>query len=143
MKKSASILSLIGTLLVLILTQACATTLQPAATTSTVLFTEGSRQHTAMLLIALPPQDVYAGLIRIIEGEPNLTIINREDERYFIEVEKDGKQIAGQASDLGHGETLLFLWADAGDTGDTGANINRRSVNRICDELKVKCEVKN
>lgn len=134
---------LLSTMLILILAQACATTLQPAATSSTVLFTEGSRHHTAMLLIALPPQDVYAGLLRIIESEPDLTVINREDERYLIEVMKDGRQVAGQASDIGHGETLLFLWADAGDTGDTGANINRRSVNRICHELKVKCEVRN
>lgn len=143
MKKSASLPLLLSIILVLILTQACATTLQPVATTSTVLFTEGSRQHTAMLLIALPSKDVYAGLLRIIESQPDLTVINREDERYLIEVEKDGRQVAGQASDIGHGETLLFLWADAGDTGDTGANINRKSVNRICHELKVKCEVKN
>lgn len=140
-KLKLSLLTVAGSLYIC-LTQGCATALHPAASTGTVMYTMGARQHTAMLQIALPPADVYSGLLRIVKRDPAVVIENQNDKRFLLEVEKNSKRLTGQATDLGRRETLLFLWADAGDSSETGAQLMKKVVKEICTELAVKCEVK-
>jgi hypothetical protein len=39
--------------------------------------------------------------------------------------------------------TILFLWADAGNSGMTGHDLAKRAMQQICDELKVECQMQD
>ena len=125
-----------------LLVTGCATALQPAASQAAVLYTEGARQHTAMLQISLPAPDVYEGLLRVVSCRSDLTVVNRNDERLLVEIAKDGMNLAAQATSLSHDGTLLFLWADTGDSGRSGNDLTRTAIEAICGELAVDCRVR-
>jgi hypothetical protein len=104
---------------------------------TTVVYTEGSRQHTAAVELPIAPREVFASMSRIIEERPGIEILARDEEAHLIEVLSDEKQLTGQATDLGNGETLLFIWADAGNSGETGEDLALSAVKLICDDLNV------
>lgn len=120
----------------------CGTALQPVATTGAILYTQGARQHTAMLQISLPSTEVYAGLLRVVEKRPDLKVINKNDKRLFVEVEKNGQNLSAQATSLAGNETLLFIWADTGASGRAGRDLTQIATEAICNELGVQCKVK-
>jgi len=122
--------------------QSCGTALQSTAMTSSIIYTKGARQHTAMLQINLPPADVYNGLLKVIAKRPDLKTLNTNTQRYLIEVEKDGQFLSAQATSLSNDQTLLFIWADAGNTGRTGQELAQTATEAICKELGVQCKVK-
>ena len=122
--------------------QACGTALQSTAMTSSIIYTKGARQHTAMLQISLPPSDVYNGLLKVIAKRPDLKTLNTNTQRYLSEVEKDGQFLSAQATSLSNDQTLLFIWADAGNTGRTGQELAQTATEAICKELGVQCKVK-
>jgi len=122
---------------------ACATLLQPVASSGAVIYTQGARQHTAMLQIDLPPAEVYAGLHRVIAQHPEFSVVNRNDKNYFIEILSDDRNLTAQATSLAAGQTLLFLWADAGNGGNSGQALMRAAISKICTELAAECVVKS
>lgn len=115
--------------------------LQPMTSTGLVVYTKGASQHTASVQLALPPNEVYAGMIATIDSMPELKVVNRDDRRFFIEVVEGTRRVSGQATDLGRGETLLFVWADAGNTGQSGRKLALEAVELLCTEMKVECSV--
>jgi len=117
--------------------------LQPVTSTGLVIYTRGATQDTASVRLPLPPGEVYRGVLGMIERRPHVTVINRNDSRYLLEVEDSGRRMTGQATDLGRGETLLFIWVDAGDSGQTGKEIMEDAITTVCSELAVKCEVQD
>ena len=125
-----------------LLVTGCATALQPVASQAAVLYTEGARQHTAMLQISLPAPDVYEGLLRVVSCRSDLALVNRNDERLLVEIAKDGMNLAAQATSLSHDGTLLFLWADTGESGRSGNDLTRTAIEAICGELAVDCRVR-
>ena len=120
----------------------CATALQPVASQAAVLYAEGARQQTAILQISLPAPDVYQGLLRVVSRRGDLFLVNRNDERLLLEIAKDGMNLAAQATSLSHDETLLFLWADTGESGPSGNDLTRTATEEICGELAVDCRVR-
>ena len=74
---------------------------------------------------------------RIVDSRSGLEILARDEEAYLLEVVSGEKQLTGQATDLGNGETLLFIWTDAGDSGQTGEDLALSAIKRICDDLGV------
>ncbi|MGD8576976.1 MAG: hypothetical protein PVG50_06295 [Thiohalophilus sp.] len=135
---------LLSVLTGLVFLQGCGTALWPVATEGTVLYTQGARQHTAMLQIDLPPDRVYQVLLDGLKTRPHLKLINQDPKSYLIEVERDdGASLSGQATLLSDGNTLLFLWADAGSSGSTGKDLARLAAEGICKELSVTCTVRN
>jgi hypothetical protein len=126
--------SFLGLCLVILTIQGCE---RYATRKAVVVYTKGASQHTASVELALPPEKVYAGMIRILEKNPEWKIMNRNESRYLVEVEQGEKRLAGQATDLGRGSTLLFIWADAGQSGQTGRGLALTAVKNICKELNI------
>jgi hypothetical protein len=96
-----------------------------------------------MLQIHLPPGEVYKTMVKMAEKRPDLKIVNQNPGRYFIEVQKNGQSLSAQATELSEGQTLLFIWADAGETNQTGQELTHSAAEDICKELAVKCIVKD
>ncbi len=126
------------------LTPACTPlALQPATSAGLVVYSKGASQNTASVRLALPPDAVYRGMLGMLERRPELTVINRNDKRYLLEVTDGERRLTGQATDLGRGETLLFIWIDAGDSGQTGRDLMEDAIKVVCTELAVECEVQD
>jgi hypothetical protein len=114
------------------------------ARTATVVYTSGARQHTAAVELAVAAEDVYAALIRIISENPDVEIVDRNDPALLIEItERKQRRITGQVTKLGTGNSLLYIWADAGSSGQTGHELAISAVEAICDELGVDYELVN
>lgn len=126
-------------ILLLAFAQSCGTALQPVATTGSILYTQGVRQHTAMLQIHLPPAEVYNALLKVVANRPDLKLLNKNAQRLLIEIEKEGQFLSAQATSLSENQTLLFLWADAGKSGRTGQDLARSATEEICKQLAVEC----
>lgn len=136
----AKILFLSGSLAIV---HGCGTILQPVATEGSIMYTRGARQHTAMVQVHLPPAEVYKGMLRIVADDQRLKVINKNASRYLVEVEEDGRFVSAQATELSDGQTLLFIWADAGKSGQSGRELTRAAAESICKELAVKCVEKS
>jgi len=121
--------------------QGCATALQPAASTGLIVHTRGASQHTATVQLAVPPGKVYGGMLRVAARHPEFRVVNKVQSRFLLEVEDGTRRLTGQATDLGGGKTLLFMWADAGGSGQTGRALALDAVKEICAELAVQCRM--
>lgn len=108
-----------------------------------VVHTAGSKKHTAAVQVPLPAPEVYATIVRLVEDNPDLIIENRNDKAYLIEVAEDSQVLTGQVTDLGAGRSLLYVWADAGESGVTGKELAADVVERVCDKLGVQYELVN
>jgi hypothetical protein len=58
----------------------------------------------------------------------------------LIEAEQGKRSVAAQATELGSNSTLLFIWADAGDSAGTGRDLAAEAMQDICNELDVRCK---
>ena len=106
-----------------------------------VTHTAGSSQHTAAVKVPVKPEAVYAAMIRIITAEDGgLGIISRNDEAFMVEVDGDGARLTGQVTKLDSRQSLLYIWADAGLSDQTGRSLAISSIEGICDELGVDYE---
>ena len=106
-----------------------------------VTHTAGSSQHTAAVIVPVEPAAVYAAMIRIVTAENGgVEVINRNDKAYMLEVERDGARLTGQVTKLDARQSLLYIWADAGLSDQTGRSLAIASVGRVCDELGVSYE---
>lgn len=105
-----------------------------------VVYTRGARQHTATAELAVPPREVYEAMVRIAEDSPGWKVVNKNPTRMLVEAEEGGRSVAGQATELGSNSTMLFIWADAGDSGQTGQDLAREAMRDVCKELDVKCK---
>jgi len=109
------------------------------ASAGMVVYTKGARQHTATVQIVRPPAEVYAAMLRILARRPDLKVINNDEKHYLLEVTEGGKNLTGQATQLDSNSTLFFIWADAGDSGQTGQDLALDAMREVCTELKVQC----
>jgi hypothetical protein len=121
--------------------QGCATMLQPVASTGLIVHARGASQHTATVQLALPPGEVFAGMLRVAARHPEFRVVNKVQSRFLLEVKDGTRRLTGQATDLGGGKTLLFMWTDAGGSGQTGRELALDAVKEICTELAVQCRM--
>ncbi len=105
-----------------------------------VVYTRGARQHTATAELAVPPPEVYDAMVRIAERSPGWKVVNMNPIRLLVEAEEGGRSVAAQATEVGTNSTMLFVWADAGDSGQTGQSLAAETMQDICKELDVKCK---
>ena len=108
-----------------------------------VVYSAGSKQHTAAVQIPIPASEVYAVFVRLLVSESGLEFESRNDQAFLIEVAQDGKNLTGQVTKLGAEASLLYVWADAGESGITGQELAISVVERVCDELGVEYELVN
>lgn len=117
--------------------------LQPATSTGLAVYTKGASRHTARVQLARPPNEVYAGMLAVVRDELKWTVVSQDDRRFFLEAAEGTRRLSGQATDLGRGATLLFVWADAGETGETGRDLALKAVEALCTDLGVDCTVED
>lgn len=133
-----------GRISVLILALALnACILQPGgdvANAAMVVHTAGATQHTAAVRMPVRSDKLYVALLRIIESEPDIEVLNRNDRGMLLEVAEHGEKITGQITKLSDRESLLYLWADTGVSGRSASELNAVIVERICNDLGVTYE---
>jgi len=105
-----------------------------------VVHTAGSAQHTAAVRLPVQSADAYAALLSIVDGDPTIEIVNRNDKGMLLEVTEEGERLTGQVTSLGPTESLLYIWADAGVSGRTGSELASITIEAVCDELGVAFE---
>ena len=108
-----------------------------------VVHTAGSKKHTAAVQVPVAAAEVFATIVRLIEDNPDLLIESRNDKAFLIEVAQGSTSLTGQVTDLGAGRSLLYVWADAGESGVTGEEFATSVVELVCDELGVEHELVN
>ena len=108
-----------------------------------VVHTAGSKKHTAAVQVPVAASEVFATIVRMIEDNPDLLIESRNDKAFLIEVTKGSRSLTGQVTDLGTGRSLLYVWADAGESGVTGEELATSVVKNVCGELGVEYELVN
>lgn len=106
-----------------------------------VVYLAGSKQETVTVTMAASPELVFDSIIRLIIEAETAVVIQRNDASRMVEVSCDGRRINVQATEFGDGETLLFLWADAGDTGLTGNEVAMSAIDTIVKDLNTSYEL--
>ncbi len=140
-QKTSQLIVLTGFLVISVLVGCTALPGGSVVESALVVHTAGSKKHTAAVQVPIAASEVYATIIRMVEDNPDLIIENRNDKAYLIEVAEGSQVLTGQVTDLGAGRSLLYVWADAGESGVTGKELATAVVEIVCDELGVKYEV--
>lgn len=105
-----------------------------------VVHTEGSSQHMIAARVPADASRVFDSFVRIIEERPDIEVVNRKDNAMLLEITQDEFNITAQATQLGAGESLLYVWAEAGDSGRSGRELATAAIEAICEELGVEYE---
>jgi hypothetical protein len=111
---------------------------------ATVVYTAGASQYTAAVEFPQQPPIDFEAKVRLVNERPNVEVVDRNDKAFLIKV-ADGpeRHLTGQVTKLGSGNSLLYIWADAGSSGQTGQELAISTVELICDELGVDYELVN
>ena len=136
-----TILCNLAILAVLFVISACtAMPARQAADAANVVYTQGASQHMIAAQVPVDAARVFDAFLRVISEHPELTIVTQKDAAMMIEVTRGGFDITGQVTALGEGRSLLYVWADAGDSGYSGQELSENAVNLVCAELGVSIE---
>jgi hypothetical protein len=139
MKKTGRLLLSVSLFAAAMLSTGCAALPVGSVTNAaTVVYTAGATQHTAAVEMPVEAATVFEAVIRVIEESPNIEVVNRNDKAFLIEVVQGERRVTGQVTKLGSGTSLLYIWADAGSSGQTGRELAIASVETVCDELDVE-----
>jgi len=106
------------------------------------IYSKSARQYTASVQLAVPSDEVYTAVQRSIARAAEFTVVTDDPQRYLLEVENGSRRLTFQATPLDNASSMLFIWADAGDSGQSGRDLVLESATQICSELQVECEVK-
>ena len=88
--------------------------------------------------VPVDAKTVYASFVRVVNENPETRIVSRKDVAMLLEATRGEFRVTGQVTDLGPGSSLLYIWADAGDSGYSGSEVARKVVDAICEELGVR-----
>jgi len=111
---------------------------------TTVVYTAGASRHTAAVELPVEPPIVFEALLRLIEKRPDVDVVDRNDKAMLIEVTRENEhRFTAQVTKLGSGNSLLYVWADAGSSGQSGRQMAISAVESICAELGVDYELVN
>jgi len=127
-------------LIAVILAGCTALPARQAVDAALVVHTEGSSQHMIAARVPADASRVFNSFVRIIEEKPDVEVVNRKDNAMLLEITQDEIKITAQATQLGAGESLLYIWAEAGDSGLSGRELATAVVEAICEELGVEFE---
>jgi len=108
---------------------------------ATIIYTRGAKKHTAAVQIPVAAAEVFSTVVRLLDEKPDVTIDSRNDKAFLVEVSRGTRSLTGQVTTLGADHSLLYIWADAGESGLTGEAIALSVLEQICDELGVDYEL--
>jgi len=110
---------------------------------ATVVYSAGAKQHTAAVQVSVHAAEVYESFVRLLNDAHDLDYENRNDKAMLIEVAQGSRSLTGQVTAIGVNRSLLYVWADAGESGETGEELAISVVELVCDELGVEYELVN
>jgi hypothetical protein len=88
------------------------------------------------------PPIVFDALVRLIKKRSDVEVVDRNDKAMLIEVAQENeRRITGQVTKLAAGNSLLYVWADAGSSGQSGREMAISAIELICAELGVDYEM--
>jgi hypothetical protein len=135
---------LVGLVLLALMTGCSSGPAKAPTSAGMVVFAKGAKQYTATVMLAEQPRAVYEAMVSIVKRSPDLTVINNNKDDFLLEVRHENSvSITAQATTMDRLSTILFIWADAGDSGMTGYELARRAMKNVCDELKVECTMQD
>ncbi len=105
--------------------------------TAALVYATGARQQTVAVELSVAPPDVFGSMSRVVALLDGATVLHRDDDAMELEISIDGMHLTGKVTDLGNRSTLLYIWADAGNTGQSGKELALKAVERICEDLGV------
>jgi len=109
---------------------------------ATIVYTSGASQFTAAVELQVSAAEVFETMVRIVDEHPKVEVVHRNDNAYLIDAAQDKqRRFTGQVTRLGSGNSLLYIWADAGSSGLSGREMAITAVEIICDELGVDYEL--
>lgn len=106
-----------------------------------VVYSKGAKEDSVTATLAISPERVFDSMVRIIAEAEAAEVIQKNDASRMVEVTLDGKSINAQATEYGDGGTLLFLWADAGESGLTGNEVAMSTIETISKDLNTSYEL--
>ena len=111
-----------------------------AVDSANIVYTQGSSHHMIAAKVPVDATRVWESFDRLLSEHPELSVVNRKDSAMMLEVTRGDYRLTGQVTALGEGRSLLYVWADAGDSGYSGREMSERAVAAICDDLGVSIE---
>jgi hypothetical protein len=106
-----------------------------------VVYLSGPKQETVAVTLAASPEAVFDSILRTIAEAKTAEVTQRNDETRMVEASYDGRSFNAQATEFGSGDTLLFLWVDAGETGLTGNELAMSTIETISKDLNASYEL--
>ena len=106
-----------------------------------VVYSRGAKEGSVTATLPVSPERVFGSMVRIIAEAETAEVIQKNDASRMVEVTLDGKSINAQATEYDDGGTLLFLWADAGESGLTGKEVAMSMIDTISKDLNTSYEL--
>ena len=122
------------TLLTVISLMAC------VAAIPVVVYKQATKFHTATVEVNAKANDVYRTALLIIEEDPELKLLKKDDEKFVAEAEKGELNATIMATQLDDKKTQLIVTADAGKK-ETDKELALQIITNICDKLGIKYTV--
>ena len=91
--------------------------------------------------LAAPPGEVFAAILRLADGSPNLQIVDKDPDRLQIMLAQEGNRLTTEATEFGSRETLLHIWIDTGGNRLPPPDYVRSFLQRLSGEMRVKHEI--
>jgi len=135
--KRASVPRLLGSLLVLL---AVMSMLACVAAVPDVVNYKYTNHHTATVQVDAKADEVYHTALRLVEEDPDLKLLERDDEKLLVEAEKGELHASVAVAPLGDKQAQVVVTADAGDK-EEDKELALRIITSLCDRLEVKYTV--
>lgn len=105
-----------------------------------VVYKKTTKFHTATVEVNAKANDVYRTALLIIEEDPELKLLKKDDEKFVAEAEKGELNATIMATQLDDKKTQLIVTADAGKK-ETDKALALQIITNICDKLGIKYTV--
>jgi hypothetical protein len=106
-----------------------------------VVYATGPREDVISVTMAAAPTDVYDSIVRVFAESGTAELVKRNDESMTVEVKFEERSVTLQATEFGEGETLLFVWADAGNSGLSGNEVAISTIDAISKDIMAEYEL--
>lgn len=143
MKKTRTVFTkrfLLGTALILVVLvglNGCIT----MATVATISYIKSRSEHTAMVLLDVSPNEVYAAMEKVAAATEDLEIKKQDPEKHTMEVQSGKNTVKATAKRLESGKTEFKVTAIAKEEELSHEELSLRVVERVCNELGVHYQV--
>ncbi len=105
-----------------------------------MVYKQTTKYHTATVKVNVKANEVYRMALFIIEKDPELKLLKKDDEKFVVEAEQGELNATAMATPLDNKQTQLIVTADAGKK-ESDKELALEIITDICDKLGVKYTV--